>query len=42
MDIAYHLHIDARQQDELTVDEWEQAVQAVIQIRAEYKKNQSN
>lgn len=38
MDIAHHLHISPRQQDELTVVEFEQACGAVDAIRAELAK----
>jgi len=38
LDIAYHLHITPRVQDQLTMGEWEAAVQAVKDIRAEIEK----
>ncbi len=39
LDIAYHLNISPRQQDELTVTEWAEAVSAVEAIREESKKD---
>ena len=38
MEVAYHLNISAREQDELTVQEWEEAVAATAAIRAEAEK----
>jgi len=38
LDVAYHLHIHPREQDRLTVREWDQAVAAVTGIREEAEK----
>lgn len=38
MDVAYHLHIPPRAQDEMTMREWDQAVSAIKHIREEAKK----